>query len=325
MEPFKYASKNVVIGKDSFLFLFNGGHNVHDYHTRTRVPSPESINAVTTNFSSRKEYCKNKDIHFLHVLFPNKQAALPSLYPVEISSVSEQFLSSHDYGDELLSMDPFLEALGKEAWLKTDTHLNQKGFALSAVRIAEILLKEDLKQYFEALTQRSFVRARRGDLSIMLGDDGINESEEEVLYQLHWNQYQFNNSLAGGNNGLIDILINGNAIKDARLLMFGDSFGRCCASFLSYFFTHVFFCRTPFLHDEIADAYKPDYIVTQSIERYLPSTTLDDERPIFLLYPTLGKAGKAFEGDRAFFEALNGELSYPRKPYHLFMDSLLNE
>lgn len=324
MKPFKHALKNVVFGGDNFLFLFNGGHNVHDYHTGARVPSPESISAVNSNLIRRRNYCMNNSIHFLHVIFPNKQTALPHLYPVEICSVTDQFLSAMNSFDDILNMLPLLESLGHEAWLKTDTHLNSKGFALCTVSIAESLLKEDLKKHTYTLMQRSFALERRGDLSIMLGDDGIDLSEEEVLYQLYWNQHQLSNTLHGGNNGLIDILINRNAIKDARLLIFGDSFGRCCASFLSYFFSHVFFCRTPFLHNEIADAYQPDYILTQSIERYLPSTTLDDERPCFLLYPSLGKHGKAFEGDKAFFEALNGELSYPRKPYHLFMDSLLS-
>jgi hypothetical protein len=322
MDPFVHISKNVVIGRDCFLFLYNGGHNVHDYHTGARRPSPESVSAVWANIERRRIYCFNNGIEYRHIIFPNKQMVLTDYYPTDLTSVTDQFLFEQDVREDILDMHPLLEKLGHDAWLKTDTHLNDKGLILSAISIAESLLNADLQHHTSSLLKKSFVRERRGDLVIMLGADGANLCEEEVLYHPFWIQHQFTNSLPGGNNGLIDILINNNAVNDARLLIYGDSFGRGCISCLSHFFSHVMFCRTPFLHDEIADLYRPNYIITQTIERYLPSTTLDIERPFFLFYPVLGKHGKAFEGDKEFFEALNGELSYPRIPYHLFMDSL---
>jgi hypothetical protein len=322
MEPFAHISKNVVIGRDDFLFLYNGGHYVHDYHTRARRPSPESVGAVWINIESRRNYCFINDIEYRHIIFPNKQTVLADFYPTDLTSVTDQFLLGQDVREDILDMYPLLESLGHDAWLKTDTHLNDKGLILSAIGIAESLLKEDLQHHTSSLLKKSFVRQRRGDLAIMLGEAGASLCEEEVLYHPFWIQHQFTNSLPGGNNGLIDILINKNATNDSRLLIYGDSFGRGCVSCLSYFFSHVMFCRSPFFHDEIASLYRPSYILTQSIERYLPSTMLDSERPFFLFYTVLGKHGKAFEGDKVFFEALNGELSYPRKPYHLFMDSL---
>ena len=322
MESFAHITKNVIIGRDDFLFLYNGGQYVHDYHTGAKRPSPDSMSAVWTNIERRRKYCFLNSIEYRHIIFPNKQMVLTDHYPVDVASVTDQFLLGQDTREDILNMHPLLEKLGHHAWLKTDTHLNSKGLMLSAISIAESLLSENLQHHTSSLFKNSFVRERRGDLAIMLGEDGVNICEEEVIYHPFWIQHQFTNSLPGGNNGLIDILINKNAIKDARVLIYGDSFGRGCLACLSFFFSHLMFCRTPFLHDEIADSYRPNYVLTQSIERYLPSTRLDAERPFFLFYTVLGKYGKSFEGDIEFFKALNGELSYPREPYHLFMDSL---
>lgn len=322
MDPFKYSDRNVVLGREGQLFLFNGGHHVHDYHTGKKRPTQESVSTAIRNIESRLSHCVKHNVEFLHVIFPNKQIALQELYPDEITSVIDLFFSPNTPVDSLLDMRTCLERIGPSAWLKTDTHLTRKAETVCSVEIANSLLKDDLSNHMEQMLQASFIRQSRGDLSIMMGDDGIDITEEEILYATPWIHHYFHNKIPGGNNGLINIFVNPNAVADSRLLFFGDSFGRGCASCLSFFFSHVMFCRTPFLHYEIADLYKPDYLVTQSIERYLPSSISDSSRPLFLLYPALGKHGNTLEGDKKFFEALNGELSYPSLPYLQFMEAI---
>lgn len=324
IDPFVYSSKNVVIGRDSFLFLFNGGHHVHSYHTGLLVPSTESIDSFQSNIRRRAEYCESRSIAYHHLMFPNKQSSLADYYPSKIKSVSDFYLSGLDRHDLLIDMSSALVDFGADVWLKTDTHLNRRGEILSSLIIASKIAGVDFSNHGPQLMRAPFSRSRRGDLSHMLGEDGNEMIEEETLFGAHWIRHQFNNSMAGGNNGLIDIYISPSAILDRRVLMFGDSFGRGCASCLSYFFSHVLFCRTPFMHPEIIEAYCPQIVISQSIERYLPSTVPDDLRPLFLLYPMIGKHWKAHEGDQIFFSALNAELSFPRSPYTSFMEGLVS-
>lgn len=321
-DPFFFANKDVVIGKNDHLFLYNGGHRSHSYHTGAESPSHDSIQRFQDNMINRAGYCSANEINFLHLIFPNKQSSLADLYPADIISVTEIFTSSLSSRVNILDFGPALAQYGERVWLKTDTHLNQLGQALMSVLLAQAIEEDDFSEHFHVLVKSPYSSILRGDLSLMLGDDGVDLTEEQIMYRTHWNTNHFNNSLPGGNNGITDIYINDNAVSNKRVLFFGDSFGRSCARLLSYFFSHVLFCRTPFMHYEIADMYQPHVLLTQSVERYLPSTPSDDNRPIFLLYPMIGKHWKAHDGSQRFYAALNAELCYPRYPYSAFIESL---
>jgi len=70
-----------------------------------------------------------------------------------------------------------------------------------------------------------------------------------------------------------------------RVMLFGDSFGRDMAAILSVVARSVMYLRTPFLHLDLVDSARPDLVITQGAERYLPSTLCDSNRENFLLTP----------------------------------------
>src|SRR5262249_32802344 len=128
------------------------------------------------------------------------------------------------------------------------------------------------------------------------------------------------NNVSGGNNGIIDIIFRNEPYYQKRLLVFGDSFGRGLAAVLSHFFSETIFLRTPFFHREIFEQIGPDYVITQNVERYLSFCQADDMRPSFFMYPYLGKG--VYAPTREFCEAFSAVLSYPRRPYLEFADSM---
>lgn len=65
---------------------------------------------------------------------------------------------------------------------------------------------------------------------------------------------------------------------------------------------------------------KPDIVFTENAERYLSWVRQDEERPFFFLYPFL--KGNTYGMDTSTAEALSAVLSFGRKPYTLFMDTL---
>ena len=321
--PYQYKHLNVAIGKDDMLFLYSGGHKLHEYFTGLARPSEASISQFQDNIWCRDSYCSTKGISYYHVLFPNKQTSLDWMYPESGSSIIPLFTSGLQLGSKIIDLSGFIRELGVDAWLKTDTHLCRFGETMTACKIySEITGDTSCEISQDNLLSRPFKRERRGDLSIMLGDHGTNRVEQEILYNPYWIQHQFTNSLPGGNNGLMDIYINLNAPRRERLLIFGDSFGRASASCLSYFFEHTFFCRTPYMHTEIIDSFKPSIVCTQSIERYLPNTPADSARPNFLIFPLLERHAAKLEGSTGFHKALNAQLSYPRSPFVEFMSEL---
>ena len=61
---------------------------------------------------------------------------------------------------------------------------------------------------------------------------------------------------------------------------------------------------------------KPDYVVTENVERYLDNCVLDESRPNFFMYPYLH--GDQYSPSAEFSEALSAVLSVGRPPYAEF-------
>lgn len=322
-DPYEHKELNVVIGKDDYLFMYAGGHNLHFYYTGQLQPAQDAIGRFLKNISERARYCSQANLPYFHILYPNKQTSLAGHYPAKGASIIPYFTADMAPEIPIIDLTNPIDALGVGAWLKTDTHLSRLGESMTAAKIvAEVTGCSSYEHDYGELLSKPYTRSRRGDLSLMLEDHGVNRQEQETLYHPHWIQHQYNNTLPGGNNGLIDIYINQNALRNERILLFGDSFGRGSASCLTFYFEHVMFCRTPYMHPEIIDAFMPTIVCTQSIERYLPDTPPDSSRPNFLLFPLLERHATKYEGSTEFFKALNAELSYPRPPFMNFMATL---
>jgi hypothetical protein len=95
------------------------------------------------------------------------------------------------------------------------------------------------------------------------------------------------NRLAGGNNGMVDLYLNESPEPTPldRVMLFGDSYGRDMASQLALVSRQLMYLRTPYLHLDLVDGARPDLVITQNAERYLPSTLCDSGRPVFFLMP----------------------------------------
>ena len=89
---------------------------------------------------------------------------------------------------------------------------------------------------------------------------------------------------------------------------------------LQFWYAEVIFFRTGYFHEELAEQYRPDILITENVERYMGFCLSDKDRPQFLLYPYLNE--KKYEPSKVFTEALSAVLSYPRKPYVDFVTKL---
>jgi len=105
-----------------------------------------------------------------------------------------------------------------------------------------------------------------------------------------------------------------------NILIFGDSFGREYTRFLGWYFRQSVFLRTPFFHEELIEQIKPDYVLTQNVERYLDFCQPDEVRPSFFMYPHL--AGNPYRPAPEFAEAFSAVLSGGRAPYRSFLEKI---
>lgn len=310
-----YIQNDVVVGTDGHMFLAQGNHHVLDYITGRRSIADASFAAFEKNILARRTKCLSMGAQYQHIVFPDKQSALLASFPLPNTvCLSDLYAAacpqSRDY---VLNLGDMLRKT-PGIYKKTDTHLNDIGCAISAARVATLLTGKDQNLALDALlskprTSRHFV----GDLGKRTVP--VAGFKEEFI-TADWAIHQFSNEFAG-NDGMVEISLSPQAIFDRRILWFGDSFGRDCIKFLTYFFSQIVFLRTRFFHEEMASQIKPDIVVTQQVERYMASISSDDEATPFLLYPAL--KGAAYTPSVAFARAFSAVMSYPRPPYVRFM------
>jgi hypothetical protein len=322
---------DVLQGKDGFLFLSGGQHQPLRFAQAGESINEESTKNFWLNIHRRQTMLSRRGIRFAHLIAPDKHTVCQDAFPIKIAT----FL-----GDEYLKAAPSDELKQNVCYpredlcrdyqqhcYRVDTHFRTSGTMLMLnlllSRIQGIEVKKLLPETFQVKLRRE--SDWEGDLGSKMSPPWTEERASLVLPK---SIRKFSNRLAGGNNGIIDLYINCDFLKEespqglGRVLVFGDSYGRDLSSCLSLACQEVLFMRTPFLHPEVVDAMKPDIVLTENAERYLSWVRLDEDRPFFFLYPFLKDNTCSMGKEMA--DALSAILSFGRKPYTAYMDSLHN-
>jgi hypothetical protein len=151
--------------------------------------------------------------------------------------------------------------------------------------LSEDRIQEGLKNSLDSLSEKQV--SISGDLGSKLTPQ---HTEYVQLVQPAWREIRLDNNLTTGNDGIIRILLSGNPNSSGKLLIFGDSYGNACLDFLGAYFREILFCRSRYFHEEIALSAKPEYIMTENVERYLALVTSDSEAPpMFMMAHLTGK------------------------------------
>lgn len=298
---------NVIIGKDSYLFLHEGAHNETSFFNGTRTPTVSSILNFKKNIKNRKKYCESKKISYLHVVFPSKHVIYQENLPKEILALGNRSkgLYYRSYSGEKCVLYPDQELRDTNnlhSYGIQDTHLSHQGYLVVLQKILtglNINLGKSIEKYF-----KKEIISGNGDLARMLGIEYINELTYKPKF--HYHNYDNINHLAGNSYHTI-ITRNRFSLKNKRLLIFGDSFFHHLIPFLSLIFREIFFIRSEHIDINITEMFTPDYLLTGNAERYLASVNPDSEAESILLSIIASKKWQSYEEHET---ALKSSLSY---------------
>jgi len=298
----------VCIGRAGYFFLVDGAHNVLEYISGAKKISPEKVDIFKSNIKSRLDFFANKKIKYLHVISPDKQSVLTKYFPSSNSLVVGKIFTEDSCQNHILFPLDDLRALSKkyQVFQRADSHQTSIGDILVASLVLRALLNINVDQIVDDYLKNPPLMLRRaGDLGSKLNP--MHYSEEPFYHdppnsKCTW--YTNSVALNGANNGIIDIRFNSEPIIQGRVLMIGDSFGRGIAKYLQLFFSEILFFRSQKMHYELVEDFSPDFVITQNVERYLPSSILDDNLSRFFDYPSLISA--SYQPSEKFKEALLG-------------------
>lgn len=295
------VDNGVITGNDGYLFLAGGAHNPLKFINSKDQIKKRSVNQFAANIKSRTMKAERRGISYIHIICPDKHFACRKHFPAEITSTLfeayvEQMPRDFDFSNLVYPLQELEESSENIAY-KTDTHYTPHG---TAVVTNELLLKFQIDKEINLHDNNLNTTFSRDNFSGDLGSKLVPKVfEKRELLLPNSNSRRFSNSLGSGNNGIIDYYINDDAPIKAKALIFGDSFGRSIATCLTNIFSNVLFLRSPFVHIEIIDSYKPQYMISQNVEKYLSHVTLDREAPPFFLYPFLKGVSPIMDIDSA--------------------------
>jgi hypothetical protein len=311
----------VLIGHHDELFLAAGAHSILDFALGKADVAAASYSAFKQNISQREAWARNRGAGYLHVIFPDKQSVCREAFPFDDPvCLGEKYLrQSSELADFIFYPLELLRHRKVSPYFRVDTHLTDEGMIAVAIQLVNKLLGTDVANYEGYLLERISGRHRSsGDLGSKLTPMHF---ENRVNIEMDWKARNFSNGVST-NNGLVDVWVSPMSLFEKRLLIFGDSFGRGISKLLTFFFRDVLFARSPFFHVDIVDQMRPDYIVSENVERYLSNVIPDRERPSFHMLPYLSGLAGQTTPDAEFAQAFSAMLSYGRKPYDRFRDRI---
>ncbi len=268
--------RDVVVGKDGWLY-YSGEKNL-DYYQRAEMMTPIQIAALLRQLTLYRETLSEQGIGFYVVVAPNKETIYPQYLPDAIRqgdgpTLFDRILAANK--DPLLTiidLRPALLAAGEEGqvYYRTDTHWNPDG-AFAAYRVIAATIGED----FPAVRphgEKDFTRAPEtisGDLSAMLAMKDVLTEESFGLKPLFPRASRMENT---ENNAVLKSLSSQTDLP--RAMIFRDSFFNGLMPFMMEHFREAVVVRAfePDMNWIVAE--KPDLVIIEVAERYLPELLL---------------------------------------------------
>lgn len=279
-----------VLGAMGELFVRGGSNSALDQYSRwTQTEHQPELERVveewTSLFANRHERVTALGPRFLQTLIPEKSSLYPHLLPAEyrhingptlaLARINAKFSAHSDW-----YVDGFSVLDGNDSiypmWPRTGSHWTPAGARALTVDLVD-RIDSASADVIRAIPLTSWA-AIESDLGQHLLGPGVKETapapDAEAMpfgTRLTKLEYHYDETPKWSAWRCEDALI------DQRVLIFGNSYTQVAPMMdrLSWWFARVFreskFIWTPEVQDEVIEQYKPDVVIAQGIERFLPT------------------------------------------------------
>lgn len=263
---------NVVIGKENWLY-YTGENNIRDYEC-TFMFNSEEMAAIQENLMAWEQHLAERGILFYVVIAPNKETIYSQYVPDHIQPGlgicrTEQVVEMLA-GTRLRYLDlrePLQEAAkGQQVYHRTDTHWNDRGALLASAEILRMVQGDIAGVHVPSADD--FVEEEQtfsGDLAAMLPADRRFVEETSKLHRADAAHISF---VADGTGASIG---TNRKSSLATAIIFGDSFSDALIPFLAEGFSEARFVRSFRVDVDRVDAVRPDVVILEVVQRYLPN------------------------------------------------------
>lgn len=295
----------VLAGQDGWLFLDNDTNFSVDQFTGSLRLTPEGLEGWELYVQSLQQGHDGLRAPPVLLVAPTKETVMGAYHPLKPATRSclQPVFDVLPAGQLVFPAVELRDALGEEAFFKTDTHWTHKGAALAAKLVAERLglAAADLDRLLS--NDRYVERPHAGDLGGKLSPRMT--APAHFLASFSYRKWVvYDNGLP--NFGRLLIMNYPQSLSDSTCLVFGSS-----SSYSMFHFLCRFFRRTIFVHTagnldaEVIRAVQPDYLIAQTNARFMirpPEAAYD-------LRQTIEQKQASLEGTALELQAKNRNLS----------------
>ncbi|RTR05132.1 glycosyltransferase family 2 protein [Halomonas nitroreducens] len=263
------GSLKVIEGRSGWLFLDNDTNaSVDQYRGRVHLTS-RGLMAWQAYLSGLGRLAETVGCPWAMLVAPAKETVMGPRYHPQVQGQSQPI-------DQLLALPEAagvvhpvaaLQALGDDAFIRTDTHWTQRGAMAASVELAASLglARPSVEPVFAGDRYRT--RAMGGDLGNKLTPRQT--CEAAMLRSFSHLKYRvYDNGLP--NFGRLLVIEYPEALMEGTCLIFGSSSTSSMFHFLSRLFRRVIFIHSAGnLDPAVVEATRPDYLVVQTNARFL--------------------------------------------------------
>lgn len=255
----------VIVGEDGWLYYAS---TLPDYLGTNGMSEREIFNAAN-NLSLMKQAVEDRGAQFLLTIAPNKNSLYGENMPYYNNMKVSPEKNIEKLEKELQDMQiPYADlytafsAQDEILYLKKDSHWNEKGAVLAYNTILDGLEYEH--ETYETV-ENIRTKTEYGDLNRMMYPL---QFEPEWNYSYHADcTYEYVTDTKSVEDAWIETT---NGTGTESMLMFRDSFGNTLLPYMANAFGQAYFSKSvPYRLEEYMNAYSPEYVVVEKVERNL--------------------------------------------------------
>lgn len=273
----KSIDSNAIIGKEGWLFYFNGGDGCsREDYLGEKLFSDEDLKKITENCMAFQKTLEKQGREFVLFIAPNKERIYSEYMPDKYGKPATmyrtlqvvQYLRKNTDIKVVYPYEELMQAkekLSEDLYYKTDTHWNQIGAYIGACTLLKDLEMEMPITNSSGLTIR-IKEPHIGDILNMYNLNDIyigNDVEYDVTYDDKNNYTKISDSFYE------TIEYSNNTNKGLRLYIISDSFASGMGEYFAEIFSYT--CmrhRKTYTYEDIKDK-NPDIVVYETVERLI--------------------------------------------------------
>lgn len=280
--------RDAVLGREGYLFLIGGSNNLRDLYEQPSTEEQRSDLRLTATrwskvFARRQEFCTEAKIRYVQCIIPEKLTVLRDLIdgPAEKTALLGLVESLIEHEPSWVNVsDPFLgEVDRRRLWAKNDSHLSPYGAWLTSILLCR---KLGLDETVLAKATFTLPALYRGDLSRRVFGIGLREvqfdpQEDPVIAPAQGpTLVESVTPPDRAHIGTKRVWRRDDAPFNLRVVAFANSFFDTGenASRISWWASRIFrefhFLWNPNFDFAYLQQVKPDIVIGQTIERFLP-------------------------------------------------------